>query len=156
MWLRPASCSNAEWWKSKPWKWNSLRCSGEPSEVKVINSPEKGLLPKNSFLHDSSLERCHFRGLLKYLEALRARREFGGGKGRWDVRSPHGSKLMGKPKRAFNEARCKIMAYMTGLVLQISETSLHKPTGYFILNNYVEQTSGKYPVTAQTLFNTGF
>ena len=87
MWLRPASCSNAKWWKSKPWKWNSLRCSGEPSEVKVINSPEKGLLSKNYFLHDSSLERCHFRGLLKYLEALRARREFGGGKGdgMWDL-----------------------------------------------------------------------
>ena len=48
------------------------------------------------------------------------------------------------------------MAHMTGLVLQISETSLHKPAGYFILNNYVEQTSGKYTVTAQTLFNTGF
>ena len=59
----------------------SLRCSGEPSEVKVINFPKKGLLSKNSFLHDSSLERCHFRGLLKYLEALRARREFGEGKG---------------------------------------------------------------------------
>lgn len=152
MWLRPASCSNAEWWKSKPWKWNSLRCSGEPSEVKVINSPEKGLLSKNSFLHDSSLERCHFRGLLKYLEALSARREFGGGKwdGMWDLLMVQ-SLWVG-----FNEARCKIMAHMTGLVLQISETSLHKPTGYFILNNYVEQTSGKYTVTAQTLFNTGF
>lgn len=76
--------------------------------------------------------------------------------GESEMGSPHGSKLMGIPKRAFNEARCKIMAHMTGLVLQISETSLHKPTGYFILNNYVEQTSGKYTVTAQTLFNTGF
>ena len=76
--------------------------------------------------------------------------------GEREMGSPHGSKLMGIPKRAFNEARCKIMAHMTGLVLQISETSLHKSTGYFILNNYVEQTSGKYTVTAQTLFNTGF
>ena len=40
-----------------------------------------------SYKNDSSLQRCHFRGLLKYLEALRARREFGGGKGdgMWDL-----------------------------------------------------------------------
>ena len=70
----------------------------------------KGLLSKNSFLHYSSLERCHFRGLLKYLEALRARREFGGGEMKTVSGEPSEVKVINSPERAYFQ---KILFYIT-------------------------------------------